>query len=210
MTAVSRRLAFTALAAASIGLSGCISLFPKAEPSQLYRLDAKASPGATSAGAPFGVLRLTTAFPRASAGDRILTVSGGSGEAAYIAGARWVSPASVMFDEQTALAFQGAGRARLISRGDVVNAEYMLKLDVHAFEAVYDRGPKAAPEIVVTVRGVITSAKDRALVGDRVFTARVRAGDNRVSAIVPAYNQALGQVLGELVTWVNGVDTRGG
>ncbi|HRD46079.1 MAG TPA: ABC transporter, partial [Caulobacter sp.] len=80
--------------------------------------------------------------------------------------------------------------------------------DVHAFEAVYDRGPKAAPEVVVTVRGVITRAKDRALVGDQVFTARIRAGDNRVSAIVPAYDQALSQVLGELVGWVNGVDTK--
>ena len=202
-----RRLAIAALAVAAVGLSGCISLFPKAEPAQLYRLQAKTTAEAAPAGPPFGVLRLTTAFPRASAGDRILTIGDG-GQAAYIAGARWVSPAAVMFDEQTSLAFQGAGRARLISRGDVVRADYMLKLDVHAFEAVYDRGPKAAPEVVVTVRGVITRAKDRALVGDQVFTARIRAGDNRVSAIVPAYDQALSQVLGELVGWVNGVDTK--
>lgn len=205
--AVSRRLALAALVVAAIGLSGCISLFPKTEPSQLYRLEAKATPGAVPAGQPYGVLRLTTGFPRASAGDRILTIGDG-GQAAYIAGARWVSPASVMFDEQTVLAFQGAGPARLISRGDVVKADYTLKLDVHAFEAIYDNGPKAAPEIVVTVRGVITDSKDRALVGDRLFTARVRAGDNRVSAIVPAFDKALGQVLGELVTWVNGVDTK--
>ncbi len=202
-----RRLAIAVLAVAAVGLSGCISLFPKAEPAQLYRLQAKTTAEAAPAGPPFGVLRLTTAFPRASAGDRILTIGDG-GQAAYIAGARWVSPAAVMFDEQTSLAFQGAGRARLISRGDVVRADYMLKLDVHAFEAVYDRGPKAAPEVVVTVRGVITRAKDRALVGDQVFTARIRAGDNRVSAIVPAYDQALSQVLGELVGWVNGVDTK--
>lgn len=205
---VSRRLALAALAVAALGLSGCISLFPKAEPSQLYRLEAKAAPAAAPAGRPFGVLRLTTGFPRASAGDRILTVSGG-GQAAYIAGARWVSPASVMFDEQTALAFQTGGRARLITRGDVVMADYTLKLDVHAFEAIYDRGPKAAPEIVITVRGVITDAGDRTLVGDRTFTARVRAGDNRVSAIVPAFDRALSQVLNELVGWVNAVDTGG-
>lgn len=206
---MSRRIAVMVLALAAIGLSGCISLFPKAEPSQLYRLQATVEPQAASAGPVYGVLRLGTGFPRASGGDRILTVGPG-GEAAYIAGARWVSPAAVMFDEQTVQAFHAGGRARLITRGDVVSADYVLKLDVHSFETVYDRGPKAAPLILVSVRGVITRSSDRALVGDRTFTARIRAGDNRVSAIVPAYDKALSQVLGEVVGWVNAVDARGG
>ncbi|MDP2258932.1 MAG: ABC-type transport auxiliary lipoprotein family protein [Caulobacter sp.] len=206
---MTRRLALAALAIAAVGLSGCISLFPKAEPAQLYRLQTSVTPQAMPAGPVFGVLRLSTGFPRAAAGDRILTVNPG-GEAAYIAGARWVSPAAVMFDELTAQAFQGGGRARLIVRGDVVKADYTLKLDVHAFEAVYDQGPKAAPLVLVSVRGVITRSDDRGLVGDRTFTARIRAADNRVSAIVPAYDQAVSQVLGEVVGWVNAAGTSGG
>jgi cholesterol transport system auxiliary component len=203
---VNRRLTAVALALTALALSGCISLFPKADPAQLYRFEARVAAQPTPPGPLFGVLRLVTGFPRASAGDRILTVSGG-GEAAYIAGARWVSPASVLFDENVGAAFQGAGRARLIGRGEVVKADYSLKLDVQIFEARYDRGPKAAPEVVIEVRGLITRNRDRSLVGDRMFTARVRAGDNRVSAIVPAYNQALSQVLAELVAWVNALDT---
>ncbi|MFZ4606371.1 MAG: ABC-type transport auxiliary lipoprotein family protein [Caulobacter sp.] len=203
---MSRRLTAAALALAAIALSGCISLFPKAEPAQLYRFDAAAPATATATGPLFGVLRLGTSFPRASAGDRILTVND-RGEAAYIAGARWVSPASVLFDEEIGSVFQNAGRARLIGRGEVIKADYSLKLDVQTFEAHYDRGPKAAPEIVVSVRGVITRNRDRALIGEQVFTARVRAGENRVGAIVPAFNTALTQVLGQLVAWVNGVDT---
>ncbi len=206
---MNRRIAVMVLALAAVGLSGCISLFPKAEPSRLYRLQASVAPQAAPSGAAYGVLRLGTGFPRASAGDRILTVSPG-GEAAYIAGARWVSPASVMFDEQTVQAFHAGGRARLITRGDVASADYILKLDVHSFETVYDRGPKAAPVILVSVRGVITRSGDRALVGDRTFTASIRAGDNRVSAIVPAYDKALSQVLGEVVGWVNALDASGG
>ncbi len=206
---MSRRIAVMALALAAIGLSGCISLFPKTEPSQLYRLQARVEPRSAPAGQIFGVLRLSTGFPRAAAGDRILTVSPG-GEAAYIAGARWVSPASVMFDEQTVQAFQNGGRARLITRGDLVKVDYALKLDVQGFEAVYDQGPRAAPLVLVSVRGVVTRSDNRALVGDRTFTAEVRASENRVSAIVPAYDKALSQVLGEVVGWVNGLDTSGG
>lgn len=206
---MTRRLALAALAIATVGLSGCISLFPESEPAQLYRLQTNVEPRPMPAGPVFGVLRLSTGFPRAAAGDRILTVNPG-GEAAYIAGARWVSPAAVMFDELTAQAFQGGGRARLIVRGDVIKADYTLKLDVHGFETVYDQGPKAAPLVLVSVRGVITRSGDRSLVGDQTFTAKVRASDNRVSAIVPAYDTAVSQVLGEVVGWVNGVDTSGG
>lgn len=205
---MSRRLVAAALVLAAIALSGCISLFPKADPAQLYRFEAHPPSQAFPPGPLFGVLRLQSGFPRASAGDRILTVNG-SGEAAYIAGARWVSPASVLFDEQVGTAFQGGGRARLIGRGEVVRADFSLKLDVQTFETRYDRGPKAAPEIQVVVRGILTRNRDRALVGDQVFSARVRASDNRISAIVPAYNAALSQVLGEVVGWVNSTDTSG-
>jgi cholesterol transport system auxiliary component len=56
---------------------------------------------------------------------------------------------------------------------------------------------------VVRVRGVLNRNQDRALVGDQVFEARVKAADNRVSAIVPAYDQAVAKVLGDVVAWVN-------
>ncbi len=205
---MSRRLTAAALALAAIALSGCISLFPKAEPAQLYRFEARVAAQPAATGPVFGVLRLGTSFPRASAADRLLTVND-KGEAAYIAGARWVSPASVLFDEQIAAAFQGGGRARLIGRGEVIKADFSLKLDVQTFETHYDRGPKGAPEVVIAVRGVITRNRDRALMGEQVFTARIRASENRVGAIVPAYNAALSQVLGQLIAWVNAVDTTG-
>lgn len=200
---MSRRLAVIALALAAMGLSGCVSLFPKSKPSQLYRFEATV-PERPENKEQIGVLRLTSSFARAAAGDRILTVND-AGEVAYIAQTRWVSPASVLFDETVSQAFQSAGRTRLISRGEIVKAPYALKLDVVTFEAVYDQGAKTAPEIRVTVRGVLTATQDRGVVGDKLFTAKVRAGDNRVGAIVPAFNAALSQVLTELVTWVDAV-----
>lgn len=203
---MSRRLALAALAVAAVGLSGCISLFPKAEPAQLYRFEAQVEPGkAPPSGPIYGVLRVATGFPRASSGDRILTVNN-NGEAAYIAGARWISPAAVLFDESVSAAFQNASRVRLVSRGEVVKAEFAAKLDVTRFEVVYDNGPNAAPKVVIVVRALVSRTQDRALVGDKTFTAEIRAGDNRVSAIVPAFNQGLTQVLKEMVDWTNAAD----
>lgn len=192
-----------AIAAAAIALSGCISVFPKTKPASMYRFgDADVSAPKGPPGAMFGVLKAPSAFTRAAAGDRILTVT--HGEVAYIAGARWVSPAFILFEEATARAFENdPGRARLIGRGEVAKADLVLRLEVRTFEADYLDGPKAAPEIVVRVRAVLNRNSDRALVGDQIFEAKVKAADNRVSAIVPAYDQAVAKVLGDVVGWVN-------
>lgn len=198
--AVAKIVTATALA---LSLSACISVFPESEPATLYRFGgAEVSVPKGPAGATLGVLKAPTVFTRASAGDRLLTSA--QGEVAYIAGARWVSPASVLFEEAVASAFQAdTGRARLIGRGEIAKADLVLRLEVRTFEAQYVNGPKAAPEVLVRVRGVLNKNQDRSLVSDRVFEARVKAADNRVSAIVPAYDQATAKVLGEVVAWVN-------
>lgn len=193
-----------ALAALTLGLSGCISVFPKTEPSGMYRFGTTAP--AVSKGPPgamFGVLKAPTVFTRPSAGDRILTTSPG-GEAAYVAGARWIAPASVQFDEALSRAFDAdPGRARLIGRGEVAKAQMVLRLEVRTFEAAYVNGPKAPPEVIVQVRGVISRTGDRALVGDQVFEAKVKAADNRVGPIVAAFDEANAKVIGDLVDWIN-------
>ena len=93
------------LIAAALALSACVSLLPDAEPSQLYRLEGAIDPSATIAPpAPtFGLVLPSTGFVQAASGDRILTVTGD--EVAYIAGARWVAPASELFEEAVERAF---------------------------------------------------------------------------------------------------------
>jgi len=188
----------------ALSLSACISVFPKAKPSGMYRFGT--TPPAASKGPPgamFGVLKAPTVFTRPSAGDRILTTAPG-GEAAYVAGARWIAPASVQFDEALSRAFDAdPGRARLIGRGEVAKAQMVLRLEVRTFEAAYVNGPKAPPEIIVQVRGVISRTGDRALVGDQIFEAKVKAADNRVGPIVAAFDEANAKVIGDLVGWIN-------
>ncbi|MEO8115801.1 MAG: ABC-type transport auxiliary lipoprotein family protein, partial [Phenylobacterium sp.] len=171
-----------------LALAGCISLLPKSKPVALYRFGqapaAQANP-APAAGA-VGVFRANGTFPLEAAGDRILTITGG--KAAYLSDSRWVSPASVLFDQAVLEAFDVApGPVRLISRGELGNAAYALRLDVRNFEARYDSGPKAAPTVVVRVRAAL-ARNDKTLASEQIFEARVTADDNRVSAIAAAYD----------------------
>jgi cholesterol transport system auxiliary component len=195
----SARLALAALACLALG--GCISLFPKAPPAQLYRFDneplsAQASPPAASGRV---VARGDMRFETAASADRILTVTGS--DTAYIAGARWVSAAPVLFEEALVRAFESGGGPRLAEGGSGIHAAEVLNLDIQNFETRYDGGPKAAPEVVVQVHAVLVRAEDRRIIGDQVITSVQRAGDNRVGPIVQAYDAAVRDVLGKLVSW---------
>ncbi|RAK52860.1 ABC-type transport auxiliary lipoprotein family protein [Phenylobacterium deserti] len=203
-------LRVAAAAGMALALSGCISLLPKSKPSLLYRFGqtpvaAASTPApAASAGAQrsVGVFRAMGLFQREAASDRMLTVTGS--RTAYIAGARWVAPAQNLFDEAVLRAFDDAsGQVRLVSRGEQVRSAYALRLDVRNFEAHYENGPEAAPTVLVRVRALMTRNTDSAVMGEQIFEARVPAAENRVGAIVDAYDQALSQVLGQLVGWTN-------
>ncbi|MEI9891231.1 MAG: ABC-type transport auxiliary lipoprotein family protein [Caulobacteraceae bacterium] len=129
-------------------LGGCISVFPKAKPVQMYRFGEAVPAPSAPAGAAVIVQKGATVFPPAASSDRILTTTGS--ETAYIGGARWVGPASVMFDEALLKAFDAPGSPRLVERGEPLAAASTLRLDVRAFEARYP-----GPTVVVRVRATI-------------------------------------------------------
>jgi cholesterol transport system auxiliary component len=193
-----------ALAAVALSLAGCVSLLPKAKPAQLYRFGyAQAVTPASAPGGPPAQAVLEkgqVSFDAGAATDRILTVEGDS--AAYIAGARWISPAPVLFDEALARAFQAPGAPAMAVRGALGHPPYVLNLDVQTFEARYDQGPAAPPEAVVQIRAVLLRGDTRTVVADQLITSQVRAGDNRIGPIVTAYDGAVQDALGKLTTWV--------
>ena len=187
-----------ALAVSAVALSGCISLLPKTKPAQLYSfvsVPAAAAPRASTSAV--AVFRTNGSFQEESADDQLLTITGG--RAAYIADSRWVSPATVLFNQAVAQAFD-ASSVRLIARGQQGKAAYALRLDVRNFETRYDNGEKAAPTVVVRLHAALNRA-DQSLVAEQIFESRVTAGDNRVSAIANAYNKAMGEVIRKLVAW---------
>jgi cholesterol transport system auxiliary component len=188
----------------AIGLSGCITVFPKTKPVQLYRFDGRQAviAAANPAGDRVGVVRAGGSFNAAAAGDRILTVTGS--QVAYLAQSRWAGPADTLFNEALLGAFNaGPGPARLVIRGEPARADYTLRLDVQRFEAVYDQGPRAAPDVRIEIHMVLIRASDRALVKDETLAIQARATDNRVSAIVAAFDKAVGEALAAIVANTN-------
>ena len=186
---------------ATMALSAC-ALLSTPDPVQTYRFGG--APAATSAAAVASPVQVTlrrVEFPEAVEGDKLLGVTGT--EAAYIAGARWVSPASDLYMESIENAFAAqATRVRLIGARELTRGQRSLDIDIRSFEARYD-APGLAPTIVVTARARMLVLPERTVSAERVFTVEQPATANRVSSIVEAFDLATRDINTQIVAWTD-------
>lgn len=190
------------VATACVALSGC-ALLASPEPVQLYRFggaSAFAGTGATSACPDVHVSLRRVEFPEAARGDRVLAVTGA--EAAYIKGARWVSPAETLFEEALRNAFLDGGTCTVLSGGPTARGGLTLSVDVRRFEAAYP-APGAVPEVNVVALVRLIRPGDRSIVAEERISASENAGDNRQSAIVAAFDRATAEASRQIVLWTD-------
>jgi len=204
-------LRLAASAAVLTALSGC-ALLSSPDPVQNYRfglpMAAPSAVGDTPAPLTVSIRRIE--FPQATGDDKILGVTGL--ETAYIGGARWVSPASTLFDDSLKAAFANrADRIRVLGRREPGTPPLILQVTVTTFEARY-AAPGAVPDVVVTARAQLRSTPERRAGGgtirpeegrsvERVFNVTQPAGDNRVSAIVAAFDTATRDINTQIADW---------
>lgn len=193
-----RTLCTAALAACLAATAGC-SLLSTPDPVQMYRFGAPAAAWDLPASArTVNIALRRVEFPQAVASERILGVTGT--EAAYIAGARWVGPARTLYSDSLESAFAASdGAVRLVGQREITPGIRLLDIDVQTFEAQYD-APGAAPVVVVSIRARMLEL-NRTIAAERRFQARIPTTENRVGAIVTAFDTAVAQVNGEIVEW---------
>jgi len=184
---------------ALMALSAC-ALLSSPDPVQTYRFGGTPSSSSAAAVAnPVQVALRRVEFPEAVEGDKLLGVTGT--ETAYIAGARWVSPAADLYMESIENAFAAqATRVRLIGPRELTRGQRSLDIDIRAFEARYD-APGMTPTIVVTARARLLALPDRTVAAERVFSVEQPAAANRVSAIVEAFDVATRDLNTQIVAW---------
>lgn len=202
---------FAAAAALAAAVSGC-SLLSTPDPIQLYRFGAvmEPPPQVGDTPAPLNVSMRPVELPKASADDRLLSVTGT--ETAYIGAARWVSPAEDLFEASLEQAFaQRADRVRLLNRREPATAPAVLSVQVNSFETRYDV-VGGTPVVVITARAQLrtrtpadrTGGRGRPEQGqsvERTFTVTQPATENRVTAIVTAYDLATRDITAQIVDW---------
>ena len=194
-----------AVVAAAAGLTAGCALLSTPDPVQMYRFGASEAGMQAAPPAPTGQLRPISMrriqCSEAARGDRILALTGT--EAAYVGGARWVSPADQLFTEALVSAFSDQSRnTRLIGPREFSRSALSLDIDVRSFEARYAY-EGAVPEAHIVARARILQFPDREVVDERLFAVSLPATDNRVSAIVAAFDAATADLSAQIVDWTD-------
>lgn len=187
---------------ALMALSAC-ALLSTPDPVQTYRFGGVSASSAAppAVASPVQVILRRVEFPEAVKGDKLLGVTGT--ETAYIAGARWVSPASDLYMESLENAFAAeATRVRLVGARELTRGQRSLDIDIRSFEARYD-APGLAPTIVVTARARLLALPERTVAAEEVFSVEQPASANRVSSIVEAFDTATRELNTRIVAWTD-------
>ncbi len=182
-----------------VALSACGSLFQtKIAPPTVYMLgmNPKAPPEAVALPLDLVVLK-----PHIRAGldtDRIALLYPDR-RLDYFANARWSGPMDELMQELTLQEFRGLGAFRNVSSdASVFASSYWLEIEVTDFQAEY-ASPGSIPSIHVHLLARLGRSADRQVLTLIEADARETAADNRLGAIVDAYNRASDQALGKVV-----------
>jgi cholesterol transport system auxiliary component len=185
---------------ASACLAGCGSLFQtKAAPPTMYLLSmAKPAPeNAVALPVDVGVLKPTV---RAGLDTDRIALLYPDRRLDYFANVRWSGPVDQLIQELVVQEFHASSGVRNVS-GDAsaFSSGYWLELEVADFQAEYGTTAANPPGIHVKLLARVGSSADRRVLARFEADATVAATDNRMSAIVDAYNHAADKALSVIV-----------
>jgi cholesterol transport system auxiliary component len=185
-------------------LTACIgSLFKnKIAPPTMYALSATPKPAtadppgaAASAPADLAVLK-----PRVRTGldtDRIAALYPDR-RMDYFADVRWSGPLDEVLQDLAVQEFHANPGLRNVSAdASVFGSTYWLEIEVIDFEAEYSAAG-GAPTVHVLLQARLGNSADRRILARFEPEVREAAADNRMSAIVDAYNRAADKALAEI------------
>ncbi len=198
-TSRTRALALTLLVGAlSATLAGC-SLLPEKQPIALYAPQPRVD---TDASWPRVEWQLLIPRPYADAtldSERIL-VRPQPGELQVYKGAAWTQAAPDLVHDALLRAFADSGRLPGVARrGEGVNAQYELLLDLRRFESDYAGG--AVPMARIELGARLVHNTDNRVVANRTIVANVPADGTSVEAIASAFERGLSETTADAIGW---------
>jgi cholesterol transport system auxiliary component len=187
----------------ALALCGCFSgLNSNAPPEQTYVLRAPQStaPPETQAAPAARQRSLQVLRPLAAPGlesDRIAVLQAGH-RLSYYRSSRWAVALPDMFESFAVGRLQGRGAgAPLEGSRTTFPADYVLQLTILRFEADYTER-SGAPIVEVVLSAVLVRRADRAVLATLEAASSAPAAEDRMSAVVDAFEQAAGAALDTL------------
>ena len=182
-------------------LAGCDGFLPgSGPPPVLYTLTPKSTFNLQIQSVPY---QLVVEEPLAAGGLNIsrIALREGPRRLDYFAGVQWTERAPRMVQTLLVESFENSGRIVAVGRQAIgLRSDYNLKSELREFQAEYDPagGP---PRVRVRLNMKLIKQPRRNIIGNQSFEAVIPAADTSMSAIINAFDDALGKVLKQSVQW---------
>lgn len=129
-----------------------------------------------------------------------IAVRPGPAELQVYKAAAWTQPALDLVQDAIVHGFEDSGRIGGVARrGEGINADYQLLLDVRRFESDY--AETGGPAAVVEIGAKLLADDDDQVVAHRVFRVSEPARATDVASVAAAFEAALGEATAEIVGW---------
>ncbi len=187
------------LLALAVGVSaGCVAP-GQAEPPNLYDL----SPKSTFAeDLPKADWQLVVETPVAAAALNTprIALKRGPAKVDYYDRAAWTDVAPQLVQTLIIESFENTKKIISVGREDAnLRSDYLLKPELREFQAEYTSG--GSPQANVHINVKLVKMPQRTIIAGENFQFKATASGDNMSAIVKAFDEALGKVLKRLVEW---------
>jgi cholesterol transport system auxiliary component len=192
------------------GLAACVDIpFAKDEPPRLYVLTPKSTYPEDLRKVDWQLLVEAPVSPAGLNTARI-ALQDSPIELRYFEHANWTDFAPKMVQALIIESFENSGRIVSVGREQIgLRSDFLLKTELREFQAEYEEpistnqlGPNAAaPWARVRINVKLVKMPQREIIAHQTFERRIRAKENRMSAIIDAFDEALGKTLKAVVVW---------
>ena len=183
-----------------LALTGCAKLLGPGPPPHLYRITLRSTyPGDLPHRS--GQLLVDVPFAPAGLDTARIALSRSAVSIDYFADSEWIDRVPLMVQTAFLDSFESSGAITAIDREAIgLRADLILKTDIRHFEALYDSraGP---PEVWVAIGARLVDPSGREVVAHASFERRKQAQGNDIAQIVLAFDEALGEVINDIVLW---------
>lgn len=118
----------------------------------------------------------------------------------YYARANWIDRVPAMVQSLIIELYENSERIVGVGRVSVnLRADYVLVTELREFQVEYFAGGQ--PNIHVQINAKLVKFPERVIVGNMTSEREIAAETNTMDAIIPAFDEALGKVMRDIVNW---------
>ncbi|TAA28746.1 ABC-type transport auxiliary lipoprotein family protein [Pseudoxanthomonas winnipegensis] len=187
--------------ASTLALAGCSSLLGGGArtPTTIYAPQVQVTPDPAWPRVPASIVVTKPTAPRLLDSARI-AVRPSPDELQVYKGASWAQSATSMLQDAVLRTLEDAGKAAGVGSAESgIHGTYKLLLDVRRFESDYAGG--ATPAATLVVNAKLVRNLDQSVLASRTFSVAQPAAGTEIAQVVPAFDQALAQLTGQIVGW---------